>query len=215
MDFVPSLPVLAAYVAAVLIITFTPGPDMTLFLGKAVRQGRSAGIAAMLGAKTGILVHTTLVAVGLSALLAASTTAFLVLKMVGALYLLWLAVDAIRNGSALNIETGQPRAAGEPLARLWAKGLVVNLLNPKVIMFFVTFLPQFVQVGDPHAAQKLVFLGLVFVAIAAPISAALIVSASGVARLLKRSPRVMRTIDWLFAGIFSAFAMRLLLLRSH
>ena len=86
--FIPSLPVLGAYVVAVLVITFTPGPDMTLFLGKAVRQGRAAGMAAMLGASTGILIHTTLVALGLSALLAASATAFFILKVVGALYLL-------------------------------------------------------------------------------------------------------------------------------
>ena len=211
MDFLPSLPVFGAYVVAVLVITFTPGPDMTLFLGKAVRQGRAAGLAAMLGAKTGILIHTTLVALGLSALLAASATAFFILKVVGALYLLWLAIDAIRNGSALNIEPGQAAAPPEPVFRSWAKGLAVNLLNPKVIMFFVTFLPQFVGTDDPHAAQKLVFLGLVFVAIAAPISAAMIISAARIARLLKQTPRVMRAIDWLFAGIFGAFAVRLLL----
>jgi threonine/homoserine/homoserine lactone efflux protein len=79
MEFLPSVPVLAAYVAAVLVITFTPGPDMTLFLGKAVRQGRPAGMAAMLGAMTGSLAHTLLVALGLSALLAASATAFFIL----------------------------------------------------------------------------------------------------------------------------------------
>ena len=75
MDFIPSLPVLGAYVIAVLVITFTPGPDMTLFLGKAVRQGRAAGMAAMLGSAVGSLIHTTLIALGLSALLAASATA--------------------------------------------------------------------------------------------------------------------------------------------
>lgn len=210
MDFIPALPVLAAYVAAVLVITFTPGPDMTLFLGKAVRQGTAAGLAAMFGTQVGILIHTTLVALGLSALLAASATAFLVLKIVGAAYLLWLAVDAIRNGSALNLDASQSPGAGEPLLQAAAKGLSVNLLNPKVIMFFVTFLPQFVAAGDPHAAQKLIFLGLVFVVIATPICAMLVLSAARLAGLLKRSPRVMRTVDWLFAGIFGAFALRLL-----
>ncbi len=215
MNFLPTLPVFAAYLAAVLVITFTPGPDMTLFLGKAIRQGRSAGIAAMLGASTGILIHTTLVALGLSALLAASATAFFVLKVVGALYLLWLAVQAVRHGSALNIDATKPQAASEPLYRTWLMALGVNLLNPKIIMFFVTFLPQFVTAGDPYAAQKLIFLGIVFVAIATPISIAMIVSAVQLAHLLKRTPRVMRAIDWLFAGIFSAFAVRLLFTRSH
>jgi threonine/homoserine/homoserine lactone efflux protein len=215
MDFIPSLPVLSAYVVAVLVITFTPGPDMTLFLGKALRQGRASGLAAMLGATTGILIHTTLVALGLSALLAASATAFFVLKVVGALYLLWLAIDAIRHGSALNVEAEGTAAPAEPLSRAWAMGLGVNLLNPKIIMFFVTFLPQFVSAGDPAAAAKLIFLGVVFVVICLPICAAMIVSVDRIARLLKRSPRVMRAIDWLFAGIFSAFAARLLFLRGH
>jgi threonine/homoserine/homoserine lactone efflux protein len=214
MDFVPTPTVLAAYAAAVVALTFTPGPDMTLFLGKAVSQGRAAGIAAMLGASAGILVHTTLVAIGLSALLAASATAFFVLKVVGALYLLWLAVEAVRRGSGLNLDAARPQP-GETLFRVWLKGLAVNLLNPKIIMFFVTFLPQFVDAGDPHAAGKLLFLGVVFVAIAVPISIAMIASASRLAHLLKRSPRVMRAVDWAFAGVFGAFAVRLLFTQRH
>ena len=214
-SFLPAFPVFAAYVAAVLVITFTPGPDMTLFLGKAVRQGTAAGLAAMLGASTGVLIHTLLVAVGLSALLAASATAFLVLKVLGAIYLLWLAVDAVRHGSALNLEAGQGAAPAEPLFRSWLKGLGVNLLNPKIIMFFVTFLPQFVRAGDPHAAGKLIFLGFVFVAIAVPICAVMIASASRLAGFLKRSPRVMRAVDWTFAGVFGAFAVRLLFARAQ
>jgi threonine/homoserine/homoserine lactone efflux protein len=213
MDFVPSLGVLGAYAAAVVALTFTPGPDMTLFLGKAVTQGRSAGMAAMLGAVTGILVHTILVAVGLSALIAASATAFTLLKVFGALYLLWLAVQAVRHGSGLNLEANQPHLAGERLSRVWLKGLTINLLNPKIIMFFVTFLPQFVQADDPHAAQKLLFLGVVFVVIAIPLCSLMIASASHLAHFLKRSPRAMRVVDWLFAGVFSAFALRLLLAR--
>jgi threonine/homoserine/homoserine lactone efflux protein len=199
----------------VVVITFTPGPDMTLFLGKAVTQGRAAGLAAMLGAAAGVLVHTTLVALGLSALLAASATAFFVLKVVGALYLLWLAVGAVRHGSALNLDASRPPVAIEPLRRTWAKGLAVNLLNPKIIMFFVTFLPQFVTAGDPHAAQKLVFLGVVFVVVTVPICAAMILSAARLASLLKRAPRIMRIVDWLCAGVFGAFALRLILAQRH
>jgi threonine/homoserine/homoserine lactone efflux protein len=214
MDFVPTLPVLAAYAAAVLVITFTPGPDMTLYLGKTVRQGRPAGMAAMAGAMTGLLVHTLLVALGLAALLAASATAFLVLKVVGALYLLWVAIDAIRNGSALNVEAGREEARRGSLSSSWATGLGVNLLNPKIIMFFVTFLPQFVDASDPHAVGKLIFLGVVFVALAAPICALMIVFAARIAAALKRSPRLMRAIDWLFAGVFGAFALRLLVARQ-
>jgi threonine/homoserine/homoserine lactone efflux protein len=215
MDFLPTLPVFLAYLAAVLVITFTPGPDMTLFLGKAVRQGTGAGMAAMLGASTGILIHTTLVALGLSALLAASVTAFSILKVAGALYLFWLAVETLRHGSALNIDASRKTRASEPLYRSWLTGLGVNLMNPKIIMFFVTFLPQFVATGDPHAARKLVFLGVTLVVVALPFSVAMILFAAQLATGLKRSPRIMRTIDYLFAGIFSAFAIKLILTRSH
>jgi threonine/homoserine/homoserine lactone efflux protein len=210
MDFIPSLPVLAAYFLAVLVITFTPGPDMTLFLGKAIRQGRAAGMAAMLGASTGILIHSTLVALGLSALLAASATAFFVLKVAGALYLLWLAVEAIRHGSALNVQANGAPQATEPLRRAWAAGLAVNLLNPKIIMFFVTFLPQFVSAGDPHASGKLFFLGVMLAVVAFPFCALMILFAARLSEGLKRSPRIMRAVDWLFAGVFGAFAVRLL-----
>jgi threonine/homoserine/homoserine lactone efflux protein len=215
MDFLPTLPVLGAYAVAVLVITFTPGPDMTLFLGKAVAQGRAAGMAAMLGATTGILVHTSLVALGLSALIAASATAFTILKVVGALYLLWLAFEAVRRGSGFNLDADGRAARREPLSRIWMKGLAVNLLNPKIIMFFVTFLPQFVQADDPAAAPKLLFLGVLFVAIALPLSIAMILSAAHIARYLQRSPGLMRAIDWLFAGVFGAFALRLLFARAE
>jgi threonine/homoserine/homoserine lactone efflux protein len=186
---------------------------MTLFLGKAVRQGRSAGMAAMLGTMTGSLIHTLLVALGLSALLAASATAFFVLKVVGALYLLWLAIDAVRHGSALNVQAGAI-APPESFFSAWAKGLGVNLLNPKIIMFFVTFLPQFVSANDPHAMGKLLFLGIVFVVLAAPISALMILFATKISGALRRSPRLMRVIDWLCASIFGAFAIKLLVARQ-
>ena len=213
MEFIPTLPVLVAFAAAALLLTITPGPDMTLFLGKAVTQGRSAGMAALFGASAGLLIHTTLAAVGLSALLAASATAFFVLKVVGAAYLLWLAFEALRRGSGLSLTEG--RAPREPLFRVWLKGLAINLLNPKIIMFFLTFLPQFIDPADPHASGKLVFLGVLFVVICTPLCALMVASASRIAGWLHRSPRVMRGVDWLFAGVFGAFAVRLLFARGH
>jgi threonine/homoserine/homoserine lactone efflux protein len=215
MEIIPSAGVLLAYAAAVAALTLTPGPDMTLFLGKAVAQGRAAGLASMLGACTGILVHTVFIALGLSALIAASATAFLALKIVGALYLFWLAVEALRHGSGLNLDAARASPGGESLSRIWLKGLGINLLNPKIIMFFVTFLPQFVDAADPYAAGKLLVLGVLFVAIAIPMSIPMIASASHLARFLKRSPRAMRIVDWLFAGVFGAFALRLLFSRGQ
>ncbi|MCX5581550.1 LysE family translocator [Kaistia terrae] len=208
LTFLPSLSVFLAYLVAVIALTLTPGPDMTLFLGKAIGQSRKAGIAAFAGASTGLIVHTVLVAVGLSALLAASTTAFTILKVVGAAYLVYLAVQAIRHGSALSVGG---KGSSDPISKVYLKGLMVNLLNPKIIVFFVTFLPQFVTPTDPHAAGKLLFLGLMFVVVATPISIAMIWSAGSLASFLKRSPRATRAVDWLFAGVMGGFAVRLIL----
>ena len=208
MTFLPDATVLVAYSVACFVLFITPGPDMSLFLAKTVSGGRKAGIAAMLGAQAGCCVHTMLAALGLSALLAASATAFLVLKIVGGLYLLWLAIDAIRHGSALNVR----REAGTEVSvwRTFVLGVGVNLTNPKVVLFFVTFLPQFVSAGDPYAAQKLVFFGLYFVLFNLPLCALMVLGADRVLALLKRRPRVMRAIDYTFAGIFGAFAVKIL-----
>jgi threonine/homoserine/homoserine lactone efflux protein len=208
MTFLPDATVLVAYSVACFVLFITPGPDMSLFLAKTVSGGRKAGIAAMLGAQAGCCVHTMLAALGLSALLAASATAFLMLKLVGGLYLLWLAVDAIRHGSALNVRS----EAGTQVSvwRTFVLGVGVNLTNPKVVLFFVTFLPQFVSAGDPYAAQKLVFFGLYFVLFNLPLCALMVLGADRVLALLKRRPRVMRAIDYTFAGIFGAFAVKIL-----
>ncbi|WP_210496528.1 LysE family translocator [Microvirga antarctica] len=208
MTFLPDASTLLTYSLACTILFITPGPDMSLFLAKTMAGGRRAGIAAMLGAMAGCCVHTMLAALGVSALLAASVTAFTVLKVVGALYLLWLAFDAVRNGSALSVKD-QTRAE-LPFWKTFMVGVGINLTNPKIVLFFVTFLPQFVQAGDPDASAKLLFLGLYFVALTGPMAALMIVFADKVIALLRRRPRVMRTIDYVFAGLFSAFALRIL-----
>src|SRR5690606_2858228 len=124
---------------------------------------------------------------------------------VGALYLLWLAVDAVRHGSALHVkEEGRVEVS---FWKTFLMGVGINLTNPKVVLFFVTFLPQFVDAGDPHAADKLLFLGLYFIALTTPMGAAMILAAERVVVLLRNHPKVMRGIDYSFAGLFGAFAL--------
>ncbi len=209
--FVPDLPVLAAFVAASVVLGITPGPDMTFYLSKTVCQSRPAGFAALAGAAAGLLVHSLLAAAGLSVLLAASVTAFTLLKIAGAVFLAWLAVDAIRNGSSLALTPGGRR---QRLPAIFVKGVLINLLNPKIIIFFVTFLPQFVSAGDPHVARKLLFLGVTFIVANLPVCSGLILAAGSIAHVLKRSPRLMRIVDWLFAGVLGAFAARLILTQA-
>jgi threonine/homoserine/homoserine lactone efflux protein len=208
MTFLPDWSVLLTYSLACVMLFITPGPDMSLFLAKTVAGGRRAGMAAMLGAMVGCCVHTLLAALGLSALLAASATAFTMLKVVGALYLLWLALDAVRHGSALNVRAEQREDVS--VRRTFLMGVGINLTNPKVVLFFVTFLPLFVNASDPDAAGKLVFLGLYFIALSAPMGALMVLGADRVIALLRGRPRLLRAIDYSFAGLFSAFAIRIL-----
>jgi threonine/homoserine/homoserine lactone efflux protein len=208
MEFLPNATTLLQFAIATVIIAITPGPDMTLFVGRALSEGRAAGFACMFGALTGCLVHTTLVVVGLSALIVASPQAFFVLKVFGAGYLIWLAYQAIRHGSAFSPDA-TPRKP-HSLVQNFLTGLGVNLMNPKIILFFMTFLPQFVSASDPHAPGKLFFLGVFFIALSIPITAPMVIAADKFAGLLKKSPRVTRVVDYLFAGVFSAFALKIL-----
>lgn len=211
-EFLPSSFALAAFAAGVVVLALTPGPDMMLYLSKTISQSRRAGGATLAGALSGLLVHTALAAVGLSALLAASATGFTILKIVGAAYLLWLAWDAIRNGSSFSLAPG---STPEPLRRLYLKGLLINLLNPKIVVFFLTFLPQFVDAAAPNAPARFAVLGMAFIVIAAPIAVAQIFAAGAIARLLRRSPKVTRAVDYLFAGVMAVFAARLVLAQGR
>jgi threonine/homoserine/homoserine lactone efflux protein len=207
-EFIPALPVLAAFVVASVVLGVTPGPDMTFFLSKTIAQSRTAGFAALGGVSVGVAIHSVLVSLGLSALLAASATAFTILKFAGAAYLAYLAFDALRHGSSLSL---LPGARSESLRSVFLKGLLINLLNPKVIIFFVTFLPQFVSADDPHTPGKLLFLGLVFMLVNIPVCGAFILGADRIATLLKTSSRATRIVDWLFATVLGAFAVKLIL----
>lgn len=208
MSFVPETTVILQFAIATLILAITPGPDMTLFVSRTLSQGRAAGFASMAGSFAGIVVHTTLVVVGISALIVASPQAFLVLKAFGAGYLVFLAYQAIRYGSAFSPEA---KAGSErSLFRNWVTGFGVNLLNPKVILFYMTFLPQFVSAHDPNAPGKLFFLGLMFIVVSIPVTAPMILAADGFAAMMKKNPKVTRVIDYLFAGVFSAFALKII-----
>ncbi len=213
MLFIPSFGVILAYTAAAAILTITPGPDMTLFLSKTLTQGRKAGILSVLGSSSGAVVHSLLAALGISALVAASITAFTVLKFIGALYLIWLAIQTLRHGSALTLKNHGP-ARSQSAYRVWAQAVMVNLLNPKVVLFFVTFLPQFITAGDPYTAGKLLFLGLYFVCFSTIACIGMVLVAERLSNFLKSSPRAMRVIDWSCASIFSAFALKLLAAHS-
>lgn len=208
LSFVPDAATLAAYSLACFVLFVTPGPDMSLYLARTLQGGRQAGIASMAGALTGCCLHTMAAALGLSALIAASATWFGALKIVGAIYLAFLAYQSIRHGSALTLAEGETRDV--PFWRSYAMGLAVNLTNPKVVLFFITFLPQFVDARDAHASGKLMFLGLYFVAFSIPLAVAQILVAERLISSLRANPKIMRAVDYLFGGVFGFFAAKIL-----
>lgn len=210
-SFLPDLPVIAAFTLAAWLLAATPGPDMTLFLARTLSSGRAAGLMSLAGASVGTMVHTALAVLGVSAVIAASASAFTVLKLAGAAYLLWLAVEAVWKGSSFTPPDQAKRSVRKvSLKRAFMAGIGINLLNPKIVLFFMTFLPQFVSAHDPYAAQKMAFLGFYFVLICAPPLVVLIFAAERFSAALSRNPRIARIIDYLFASVFAVFAVRIL-----
>jgi threonine/homoserine/homoserine lactone efflux protein len=212
MDFIPDIATLLKFSIASIVLFITPGPDMSLFLSRTLSGGRRAGIASVMGANVGCVVQTMLAAFGISALVAASQTGFLILKIVGAGYLLWLAVEAFRNRSALSVSAGKREDAS--LWKVFTLGIACNLTNPKVVIFFITFLPQFVEAADPHLTGKLVFLGLYFVLFNLPLSFLMIWGADRLVAWLRANPKVMRGIDYVFGGVFGLFAISIALMQA-
>ncbi len=209
MNLFPSPGLFAAFVAASVLLALTPGPDMALYLSRAFGGGRSHGYAALIGAMSGVVVHTFAAALGLSALIAASASAYDAVKIAGALYLLYLAWGALRRGAALKLEA--VGGAAGTLRGGYLAGLLINLTNPKIILFFVTFLPQFIDAGEVDPSRKLFVLGFSFIVIGGLVSAAIIAVAGRFVAAAKANPRAMRWFDYCFAGLMSAFAARLIL----
>jgi len=207
-SFIPDLATILAFALAAVVLAITPGPDMALQLSRTVNYGRAHGLAVGFGAMSGIAVHTTLVALGISVLIVAAPIAFLVLKIVGAGYLIWLAYQAVVHGGGLRIAAA---AASPPnLRQSFLTGVGINLLNPKVVLFFVTFLPQFVDRADPAAPGKLFFLGAEFITVSIPLMVVTVLLAEQLTRALTRTRWVQRALNYSFAAVFTSFAVVIL-----
>jgi threonine/homoserine/homoserine lactone efflux protein len=212
MDALLTLPQFSGFLVAAVLVTLAPGPDNLMVLGLGMARGRRAGMAFGLGCAAGCLSHTALAALGISALIAASPLAFAALKVTGGLYLVWLGWQAIRNARPLGAPAAAP-AAPEAPARLFARGLLANAVNPKVILFFLAFLPQFVDAGRGDAGWQIAQLGLVFALETALIFGAIGWSAGRLGGWLGRRPRVGAWLDRLAGGIFVALGLRLIIAR--
>lgn len=201
------------YLPAVAIIIAIPGPDMLLSLSRGVTQGRAAGFAHALGAGIGIMGHSLLAAFGVSALLTASQTAFWVMKLIGGAYLIYLGVQQWRSMSTTAFVTARPA----PLRVILLRGILSNLLNPKVALFVLAFVPQFVRSGDsanPASSPlvQMLLLGAIFSILTIIAYGALGAAAGGVSRWLASHPAYMRGVNRGSAGLFVASGAAVLLL---
>ena len=209
LELLPAWPVFLSFVVAGLALNIVPGADMTFVIAAAARGGRRDGVLAAFGIGAGTLVHILAAVLGLSAILASSQTAFNIIKWLGAAYLLWVAVSLLRAGGS-NAEEGAQHVRGTGL-RLFRAAMLVNILNPKVALFFLAFLPQFV---DPQAAMpgvQILCLGLWFDLVGTLVNIAIAVAAAGTAARLRHIGWAGRAARWIAATAMGGLALQLAL----
>ena len=198
------------FLAAALPITLAPGPDNLMVLSLGVARGRRQGMAFGLGCALGCLSHTTLAALGISAAIAASPLAFAGFKIAGGLYLLWLGFQAIRSSGRITLSAGSGGIGGRELRTLFAKGLLANAVNPKVILFFLAFLPQFVDASRGGVGWQMAQLGLLFTVQAAVLFGTIGYFAGWFGQLLHRTPRAGAWLDRAAGIVFVVLGAKLI-----
>lgn len=202
----PTAETTLAFFGVALLLSFTPGPDNLFVLMQSATQGRKAGLLVVLGLCTGLVFHTAAVALGLAAVFAASPAAFTVLKLVGAAYLGYLAWQTFRSQSEGHDATPSENTV---VRRLYVRGVVMNLTNPKVLLFFLAFLPQFVNTNVGPVAIQVTWLGLVFI-IATLIAFGTIALLAGYfGSKLRSSVRAQRLMNQIAGTVYGGLALRL------
>lgn len=199
------------FLSAALLITLSPGPDNLMVLSVGVSRGRRQGMVFGIGCALGCLSHTVLAALGVSALIAASPLAFGALKLAGGAYLVWLGIGALRSRDGARVaSSGLP---DESLARLFAKGLFANAINPKVVLFFLSFLPQFVVTERGDASWQTAQLGLLFTAQAMVLFSLLGYFSGAVGAWINRHPGAGMWMDRVAGAVFVGLGLKLIISR--
>ncbi len=202
------------FCVAVLLLNLTPGPDTAFIVGQSVAHGRRAGLMSVLGISAGCVVHTMALALGLSAILAASANAFASIKIAGAIYLTFLGLRMILGSLRRGGDGVAPTIPRSPVLRpssrrTFMQGFVTNVLNPKVILFFLSFFPQFVAVSSPSKAVAFVVLGAVMVVISTIYNGIVAWLAGSITRRVRGVPRVKVWLDRLIGAAFVALGARI------
>jgi threonine/homoserine/homoserine lactone efflux protein len=194
------------FIAASAALTLLPGPDILFVLTQSISQGKKAGVATASGLCTGIIVHTTAAALGISALIYKSALAFELVKYAGAAYLLYLAWSTFKESGEL--VSSAPVRENNSYA-LYRRGIFMNVLNPKVALFFLAFLPQFVNVNAGNIPMQMIFLGVIFMIQAWLIFSAISISAGAIGDKLFQKKGISKYINWGKAGIFTLLGIKL------
>ena len=195
------------FLGASIALTLAPGPDNIFVMTQGIARGRKPAIITALGMCSGVSVHTTAAAFGISALFYSSALAFNLVKYAGAAYLLFLAFRTLQERSAVRLSAADDR----PAAALFRRGFIMNVLNPKVALFFLAFLPQFVTPAAGHVPLQMLLLGLIFMVQAIVIFCLIGYFAGSIGSYILARPRVAKHFDWLTAGVFASLGIRLAL----
>ena len=198
---------LALYVVASLALILTPGQDMIYVITRSLAQGRFAGVCSALGVIAGILVHTALAALGVGAILQASESLFLALKLVGAAYLVYLGIRLVLS-EAPALGGARPGEALRPWSLVW-QGMLSNVTNPKIVLFFFAFLPQFVDPASAHPTRELAALGVLYALMGLPVKVGVALAAGTLSARLARSPAAGRWLHRTSGAILVGLGLRL------
>lgn len=204
----PTPETVASFFAASCLLALAPGPDNIFVLTQSALRGKAAGLAVTLGLCTGLLGHTAAVTLGLATLFATSAAAFATLKLCGAAYLLWLAWQAFRASS---MEIGKGEVNDLTTWQFYRRGILMNITNPKVSIFFLAFLPQFADPAKGPLGIQMLLLGAIFIAATILIFGSIALMAGFLGELLFRSASVQRAMNRCTAAIFAALALKLAL----
>jgi threonine/homoserine/homoserine lactone efflux protein len=208
----PDLSQVTIFAGASLALLLMPGPAVLYILARSVNQGRSAGLASVLGIETANFCHALAAALGLSAILLSSALAFNVVKYLGAFYLIYL---GIRKLAARQEDTAQDPIYTQSLWRIYSQGVIVNLLNPKVALFFFAFLPQFVNVARGNATGQILALGALFVGMAVITDSCYALLGSSIAQRLKGNLRFLKSQRYFSGLVYLGLGISTALSGSH
>ena len=204
----PTTETITLFIAAALALNVTPGPAIAYVMSRSFAQGRTAGLVSAIGLGTGSLLHAIGATLGLSAVVAYSPMAYPVVKYLGAAYLVYLGVGLLRQRSAPLANAVLPRLS---LSRVYWQGVLTEILNPKVALFFLSFLPQFVDPARGSVAGQTLFFGLLFHVTGVPINMLVAIAGSAIAASFSRNPLVERIRNWLSGIVLIGLGVRLAL----